>query len=172
MKKELSATQHNEILDILKIRFGNNMHRHAGIEWIEVQARLEANAEKLWSLNEMDITGGEPDVAGRDGKTGEFLFFDCSAESPKARRNVCYDHAALESRKEFKPGNSAVGMAAEMGIELLTEEQYRALQQLGKLQAFRNGVFIPQRRRILLCCPGFPGCAKGLNVIQIAKFDF
>ena len=107
------------------------MNRHQGLEWAKVQAKLEAHPEKLWSLNEMDRTGGEPDVVGQDKKTGGYLFYDCSAESPKGRRSVCYDHEALESRKEHKPANSAVAMAAEMGIELLTEEQYRELQQLG-----------------------------------------
>jgi hypothetical protein len=140
MKKNLSPEQHNDLLSALKTRFEKNMNRHKGLEWANVQAKLAANPdsyrdEKLWSLNEMEVTGGEPDVVAHDKKTGEYLFFDCSAESPKGRRNVCYDHAALESRKEYKPGNSAVGMAADMGIELLTEEQYRELQQLGKFDA-------------------------------------
>jgi hypothetical protein len=130
-KKKLSAEQRTALLSTLKARFEKNKHRHKGIEWANVQAKLEASQEKLWSLNEMEATGGEPDVVGIDKKTGEYLFYDCSAESPKGRRSVCYDHEALESRKEHKPENSAVEMAADMGIELLTEEQYRDLQQLG-----------------------------------------
>jgi hypothetical protein len=130
-KKKLSAEQRTALLSTLKARFEKNKHRHKGIEWANVQAKLEANQEKLWSLNEMEATAGEPDVVGTDKKTGEYLFYDCSAESPKGRRSVCYDHEALESRKEHKPENSAVEMAADMGIELLTEEQYRDLQQLG-----------------------------------------
>jgi hypothetical protein len=137
MKKELSATQRDELLNTLKARFEKNRDRHNDIEWAKVQAKLDppTGGEKLWSLNEMEITGGEPDVVGHDKKMGEYIFYDCSAESPKGRRNVCYDRAALESRKEYKPGDSAVGMAADMGIELLTEEQYRELQQLGKFDA-------------------------------------
>lgn len=131
-KKELPPERCEELLDILKTRFTKNMGRHKGIEWADVQAKLEADPEKLWSLDEMEYTGGEPDVVGQDKKTGKYIFYDCAAESPKGRRSVCYDHEALESRKEHKPGNSAVEMAAEMGIELLTEEQYRALQKLGK----------------------------------------
>ncbi|MFD1706706.1 DUF4256 domain-containing protein [Siminovitchia sediminis] len=115
----------------LKDRFAKNMDRHEGLEWDQVQARLEENPEKLWSLNEMERTGGEPDVVGQDQKTGEYIFYDCSAESPKGRRSICYDREALESRKKHKPENSAMDMAADMGIELLTEEQYRALQKLG-----------------------------------------
>jgi len=129
--KKLSSQQREELLTALKARFEKNMNRHKGLEWTKVQAKLEANAEKLWSLNEMERTGGEPDVIGHDKKTDEYIFYDCSAESPKGRRSVCYDQEALESRKEHKPENSAVAMAAEMGIELLTEEQYRELQQLG-----------------------------------------
>jgi len=129
--KKLSSQQREELLTALKARFEKNMNRHKGLEWTKVQAKLEANAEKLWSLNEMERTGGEPDVIGHDKKTGEYIFYDCSAESPKGRRSVCYDQEALESRKEHKPENSAVAMATEMGIELLTEEQYRELQQLG-----------------------------------------
>jgi hypothetical protein len=131
-KKALSPEQRAELLGALKARFEKNMSRHKGLEWAKVQAKLEGNAKKLWTLNEMERTGGEPDVVGFDKKTGEYIFYDCSAESPKGRRSVCYDHEALESRKEHKPENSAVGMAAEIGIELLTEEQYRELQQLGK----------------------------------------
>ena len=131
-KKKLSPEQREELLRILKARFEKNMNRHKGLEWVKVQAKLEDMPEKLWSLNEMERTDGEPDVVGHDKKKGEYIFYDCSAESPKGRRSVCYDHEALESRKEHKPKNSAVNMAAAMGIELLTEEQYRELQQLGK----------------------------------------
>ncbi|MDB6015760.1 MAG: hypothetical protein JWR19_249 [Pedosphaera sp.] len=130
-KKELSPAQREELLRTLKARFEKNMSRHKGLAWADVPARLEANIEKLWSLNEMERTGGEPDVVGRDKKTGEYLFFDCSAESPKGRTSVCYDREGLDSRKEHKPKNNAVDMAAAMGIELLTEEQYRELQELG-----------------------------------------
>ena len=131
-KKELSKDQCNELLKILKVRFEKNPNRHKGIEWKNVQAKLESNAEKLWTLNEMETTGGEPDVVVHDKKTGEYIFYDCSAESPNGRRSFCYDSEALESRKENKPKNSALGMAVAMGIELLSEEQYRELQQLGK----------------------------------------
>jgi len=131
-KKKLSAERLEELLNALKVRFEKNMNRHKGIEWAKVQAKLEANTEKLWSLDEMEITGGEPDVVGHDKKTDEYVFYDCSAESPKGRRSVCYDHEALEARKEHKPENSAVEMADDMGIELLKEEQYRELQKLGK----------------------------------------
>lgn len=131
MKKELSPKQREELLNTLKACSEKSMNRHKGLEWAKVQAKLEANIEKLWSLNEMERTGGEPDVVGRDKKTGEYIFYDCSAESPKGRRNVCYDRKALESRKEHKPKNNAIDMAAAMGIELLTEEQYRELQKLG-----------------------------------------
>jgi hypothetical protein len=131
-KKALSSEQRKELLQTLKARFEKNMNRHKGLEWAKVQAKLEANSEKLWSLNEMERTGGEPDVVGHDKKTGEYLFYDCSAESPKGRRSVCYDREALEGRKEHKPKDSAVDMAAAMGVELLTEEQTRALQQLGE----------------------------------------
>ncbi|HXZ32850.1 MAG TPA: DUF4256 domain-containing protein [Terriglobales bacterium] len=127
----LSKKQGEEMLRALKARFEKNMNRHKGLEWAQVQARLEANAEKLWSLNEMERTGGEPDVVGHDKKTGEYIFYDCSAESPNSRRSLCYDREALESRKEHKPKDNALGMAAAMGIELLTEEQYRELQKLG-----------------------------------------
>ena len=131
-KKKLSTKQHKELFRILKGRFEKNMNRHKGLEWAKVQARLEVNTEKLWSLNEMERTGGEPDVVGQDKKTGEYIFYDCSTESPNGRRSFCYDQEALNSRKENKPQNSAVGFAAEMGIELLTEEQYRELQKFGK----------------------------------------
>ena len=130
-KKKLSPEQREELLKTLKTRFEKNMNRHKGLEWAKVQARLAANPEKLWSLDDMEITGGEPDVVGHDKKTGEYIFYDCSAESPKGRRSLCYDREALESRKEHKPADSAIDMAAAMGIELLTEEQYRELQKLG-----------------------------------------
>jgi len=131
-KKELSPEQRKALLRALKARFETNMNRHKGLEWAKVQAKLEANTEKLWSLNEMERTGGEPDVVGHDKKTGEYIFYDCSAESPKGRRSVCYDREALEARKEHKPKDSAVDMATAMGIELLREEQYRELQKLGE----------------------------------------
>ena len=130
-KKELSPEQREELLRTLKARFENNMNRHEGLAWAKVQAKLEANTAKLWSLHEMEKTGGEPDVVGHDKKTGEYLFYDCSAETPKGRVSVCYDRAGLESRKEHKPANNAVDMAAAIGIELLTEEQYDELQKLG-----------------------------------------
>ena len=130
-KNKLSTEQQETLLQILKARFEKNNNRHKGINWEEVQVRLEAHPARLWSLEEMESTGGEPDVVGYDKKTGEYIFYDCSAESPKGRRSICYDHEALASRKEHKPANSAVEMAADMGIELLTEEQYRELQQLG-----------------------------------------
>ena len=130
-KRELSPSEREGLFNTLKVRFGKNMDRHQGLEWAKVQARLEANTEKLWSLDEMEITGGEPDVVGWDEKTGEYIFYDCSAESPKGRVNVCYDREALDSRKEHKPKNSAIDLAAAMGIELLTEEEYRELQTLG-----------------------------------------
>jgi hypothetical protein len=129
--KKLSPEQCEELLRALKARFEKNMNRHKGLEWAKVQAKLEANIEKLWSLHEMERTGGEPDVVGHDKKTSEYIFYDCSAESPKGRRSVCYDREALESRKEHKPENNAMDMAAAIGIELLTEEQYRELQELG-----------------------------------------
>jgi hypothetical protein len=131
-KKKLSEKEGAELLKVLKSRFEKHRNRHKGIEWADVQTRLDANREKLWSLQEMEATGGEPDVVGQDKKTGEYLFYDCSVESPKGRRSLCYDREALDSRKEFKPNNNAVDMAAAMGIELLTEEQYRMLQELGK----------------------------------------
>ena len=127
----LSKKQREEILETLKARFEKNMYRHRGLEWAKVQAKLEASADKLWSLHEMERTGGEPDVVDHDKKTGEYIFYDCSAESPKGRRSLCYDREALESRKEAKPKDNAVGMAAAMGVELLSEEQYRELQKLG-----------------------------------------
>ena len=130
-KKKLSSQDREELLRALKTRFEKNINRHKGLEWAKVQAKLEANPEKLWSLNEMERTGGEPDVVGFDKKTGEYAFYDCSVESPKDRRSVCYDREALDARKENKPKNSAMDMAAAMGVELLTEEQYRDLQKLG-----------------------------------------
>ncbi len=130
-KQKLSPEQREELLLVLKIRFEKNMNRHKGLAWTNVQAKLAAHPEKLWSLNEMERTGGEPDVVALDKKTGEYIFYDCSAESPKGRRSVCYDREALEARKEFKPNDSAVDMATTMNIELLTEEEYRELQNVG-----------------------------------------
>lgn len=136
MKKlRLPNERSKELLKILQMRFEKNMNRHNGLEWKKIQTKLEANSEKLWAINEMEETEGEPDVIGYDKKTDEYIFYDCSAESPKGRRSLCYDLEALESRKEHKPKNSAIGLAAEMGIELLTEEQYRTLQQLGKFDS-------------------------------------
>lgn len=131
-KRELSLEQREGLLKALKARFEKNMNRHEGLAWAKVQARLEANPEKLWSLHEMERTGGEPDVVGHDKKTGEYIFYDCSEESPKGRRSVCYDREGMDSRKEHKPADNAMDMAAAMGIELLTEEQYRELQKLGE----------------------------------------
>src|ERR1044072_2581462 len=131
-KRNLPAGQRDELLKTLKARFDKNMDRHKGLEWSKVQAKLEANPEKLWSLSEMERTGGEPDVVGYDKKTGEYIFFDCAAESPKGRRSLCYDRAALNARKENKPKDTAVDMATAIGVELLTEEQYRELQKLGE----------------------------------------
>ena len=130
-KKDVSPAQREELLRALKARFEKNMNRHEGLGWAKVQAKLAANAAKLWSLNEMERTGGEPDVVGHDQKTGEYVFCDCSAESPKGRTSVCYDREGLDSRKEFKPKNTAMDMAAAMGIEVLTEEEYQELQKLG-----------------------------------------
>lgn len=131
-KKELSKEQSEHLCKVLKTRFDKNIDRHKGLEWAKVLAKLEANEYKLWSLNEMERTGGEPDVVGYDEKTGEYIFYDCSVESPKGRRSLCYDRESLDSRKEFKPENSAIDLATTMGIEILTEEQYRELQKLGK----------------------------------------
>lgn len=131
MKKELSTKERKELISILKVRFEKNKSRHKGIEWAKVEAKLEAATKKLWSLNEMEATGGEPDVVGYDKKKDEYIFYDCSLESPKDRRSLCYDHEALEARKEHKPKDSAVNMATEMGIEILSEEEYRHLQELG-----------------------------------------
>ncbi|MGG1329530.1 DUF4256 domain-containing protein [Bacillus tropicus] len=130
-KNELSVEQREELIKVLQARFEKNMNRHEGLEWAKVEAKIEANAEKLWSLNEMEVTGGEPDVVGYDKEKDEYTFYDCSKESPKGRRSLCYDLEALESRKKHKPENNAIDVAAAMGIELLTEEQYRELQQLG-----------------------------------------
>ncbi|MGX2958438.1 DUF4256 domain-containing protein [Peribacillus sp. JNUCC 23] len=130
-KRKLSSEQREEILKTLKARFEKNINRHKGLDWAKVQVKLETNSEKLWSLNEMEITGGEPDVIVHDKEAGEYIFYDCSAESPKGRRSVCYDREALESRKAHKPQNNAIDMAADMGIEILMEEQYRELQKLG-----------------------------------------
>ncbi|MDX1523731.1 MAG: DUF4256 domain-containing protein, partial [Anaerolineae bacterium] len=129
--KDMEVQQREDLFELLKARFEKNMNRHKGLEWAKVQAKLEANPEKLWSLHEMEITGGEPDVVGHDKKTGEYIFYDCSAESPKGRRSVCYDREALEARRRNQPKGNAIDMAAAMGIELLTEQQYRELQKLG-----------------------------------------
>jgi len=131
-KQHLSPAQRETLLTTLKSRFDKNAHRHKGLDWSKVQAKLEESPEKLWTINEMERTGGEPDVVAHDKKTGEYVFYDCSAESPKDRRSVCYDREALNARKEHKPKDSAIDMAAAMGIELLTEEQYRELQKLGE----------------------------------------
>ncbi|WP_281889981.1 DUF4256 domain-containing protein [Paenibacillus sp. YYML68] len=149
-KKELSSEQQDGLLKILKARFEKYMNRHHGLEWADVQARLEAQPEKLWSLHEMEVSGGEPDVVGYDQQTGEYMFCDCSAESPKGRRSVCYDREALESRKEHKPQNNAIEMAAAIGIEILTEEQYRELQKLGSFDMKTSSwVKTPERIRKL-----------------------
>ena len=134
-KKQLSSDERKELFLTLRERFEKNMSRHEGLEWSKVESRLESNSGKLWSLNEMEKTGGEPDVVGHDKSTGEYIFFDCSAESPKGRRSICYDHEALEARKEHKPENSAIQMAEDMGIEILTEQQYFELQKLGAFDA-------------------------------------
>lgn len=134
-KKKLSPEQREELLDILKTRFEKNKNRHKDLQWVKIKEKLEAKPEKLWSLNEMERTGGEPDAVGHDKNTGEYIFYDCSAESPKGRRSICYDHEALEKRKEHKPENSAIEMANDMGVELLTEQQYKELQKLGNFDA-------------------------------------
>jgi hypothetical protein len=165
MSKKLSAQQSEELLSILKIRFEKNMKRHEGIEWAKVQEKLTAKPEKLWSLNEMDITGGEPDVVAFDEKTKEFIFMDCAAESPKGRRSTCYDHEALEARKEHKPNDSAVNMASEMGIELLTEEEYRALQELGEFDLKTSSwIKTPERIRKL---DGALFCDRRYNTVFV-----
>lgn len=149
-KRQLSPEEREELLGTLKTRFEKNMNRHKNLEWTKVQAKLEADTEKLWSLGEMERTGGEPDVVGFDEETGEYIFYDCSAESPKGRRSVCYDREAMESRKEHKPKNNAVEMAAAMEIEILTEEQYRELQKLGNFdQKTSSWVKTPADIRIL-----------------------
>lgn len=135
IKKKISKAQKETLLEILNSRFEKNMNRHKGIEWKSVLTKLEVNADKLWSLNEMENTGGEPDVVAFDKKSGEFTFMDCAPESPKGRRSICYDQEALNARKEYKPANSAINMAAEMGVEVLTEDEYKALQQLGKFDS-------------------------------------
>lgn len=132
IKTEIPAQERQELLKTLKTRFEKNMNRHKGLEWAKVEAKLDENPEKLWSLNEMEITGGEPDVVGYNEKTNHYIFYDCSVESPKGRRSICYDHTALEARKEYKPKDSAINMAKDMGIEVLTEEQYKGLQELGE----------------------------------------
>ena len=149
-ERNISPERHEELLNALKIRFEKNMSRHKDVAWVDVQARLANNTEKLWSLNEMERTGGEPDVVRQDKKTGEYIFYDCSPESPKGRRSLCYDHEALESRKEYKPKNSAIEMASGMGIELLTEEQYRELQKLGNFDTKTSSWIItpPNIRRL------------------------
>jgi hypothetical protein len=184
--KDLSPEQHEEMLGILKSRFGKNMERHKGLEWAKVEAKLKADTGKLWSLGEMERTGGEPDVVGYDDKTGEYIFYDCSAESPEGRRNVCYDRRALESRKANKPQNNAIDMAADMGIEILTEEQYRELQKMGNFDKktsswvktpdnirklgdllrppLRYRLYLSQRSGFLLFSQGFPRLAEGLNI--------
>jgi hypothetical protein len=152
--KQLSQEQRGELTRTLKTRFEKNMSRHPGLEWAKVQTKLEANAEKLWSLNEMETTGGEPDVIILNEKIGEYIFYDCSAESPKGRRSLCYDREALDSRKEYKPANSALDMAAEMGIELLTEEQYRELQKHGNFDTKTSSWVItpPEIRKLGGAC--------------------
>ena len=150
IKNELSTSQRQELLNVFKVRFDKNMNRHKGVEWAKVQARLETKNEKLRSLNEMERTGGEPDVVGQDKKTGEYIFYDCSLESPKNRRSLCYDRQALDSRKEHKPVDNAVDMAAKLGIELLSEEQYRELQTLGNFDTKTSSwVQTPERIRKL-----------------------
>jgi hypothetical protein len=134
-KKKLSPVEREELLELLKVRFEKNMNRHKGLAWADLVTRLKANPDKLWSLQQMESTGGEPDVVAHNQKTGEYTFFDCSAESPKGRRSICYDHEALESRKEHKPENSAINMASEIGVDILTESEYRELQKLGKFDS-------------------------------------
>ena len=149
-KKGLSPEQREQLLRVLKARFEKNMNRHQALEWAKVQDKLQANTEKMWSLHEMERTGGEPDIVGRDQKTGEYIFYDCSAESPKNRRSVCYDREALESRKEHKPKNNALDMAAAIGVEMLTEEEYRDLQKLGNFDTKTSSwVKTPSRIRTL-----------------------
>jgi hypothetical protein len=149
-KKLLTSEQTQEIIQILKERFVKNNHRHSELDWAQVLVKLESNPSKLWSLNEMELSGGEPDVVAYDKSTNEFTFFDCAIETPKGRRSICYDHEALESRKEFKPKNSAINMCEEMGVEILTEEQYRFLQTLGKFDLKTSSwVKTPENIRLL-----------------------
>ena len=183
MERELSPDKRMALIGTLKSRFGKNMHRHKDLEWSKIQAKLEADAAKLWSLNEMESSGGEPDVVGQDKNTGEYVFYDCSEESPKGRRSICYDLEGLRSRKEHPPKHNAVDMAAAMGIEMLTEEEYRGLQQLGifdattsswlktpiEIRKHGGAIFadvsvwprlrISQRRTVLLCSQGIPWLA-------------
>ena len=154
-QNKMSAEQQEELLNVLKARFEKNMHRHEGLGWAEVQGKLEANPEKLWSINEMERTGGEPDVIDHDKTTGETIFCDCSAESPKGRRSLCYDRAAWESRKEHKPKNNAMDMAAAMGIEILTEEGYRELQKLGNFDTKTSSWVKHPRRSENSAAPSF-----------------
>lgn len=191
---DLSPEKREELLRTLKARFEKNMNRHEGIEWAKVQAKIEDNSEKLWSLNEMERTGGEPDVLGHDTKTGQYIFYDCSEESPKGRRSLCYDHEALESRKENRPKNNVIDMAAAMGIELLKEEEYRNFQKLGKYDTktsswirtpsdirklwchlcgfpLRQCLRVSQRCRIILCIKRVPWLVEGLNFALTAKFE-
>lgn len=165
----MSPEQREELLSALKARFEQNMNRHKGLVWAEVLAKLEANTGKLWSISEMERTGGEPDVVGHDRKTGEYIFCDCSAESPQGRRSACYDREGQETRKASRPRDNAIDMAAAMGIELLTEEQYRELQKLGEFDT-KTSSWVktpPEIRRLggalLLCCQGVPWLAKGLS---------
>ena len=160
-QKQLSPEGREELLSVLKARFEKNLNRHKGLEWAEVQAKLEANPEKLWSLSEMERTGGEPDVVGQDEKTGETIFYDCSAESPAGRRSVCYDREGLEGRKEHQPENNAIDMAADMGIELLTEEQYRELQKLGNFDTKTSSIFNVMQYIFML----------GLNYVFVCNFE-
>lgn len=150
MGKELSPDQREELLGVLQVRFAENMARHAGLDWAEVQARLDAQPDKLWSLYEMERTGGEPDVVGKNEATDEFIFYDCAAQSPDGRRSICYDRAALEARKKNKPKTSALDMAADMGVEMLTEEEYRGLQTLGEFDTKTSSwVKTPEKIRTL-----------------------
>jgi hypothetical protein len=163
-KPKLLPAQREELLKALKARFEKHMNRHKGLEWAGVQEKLQANTERLWPLSEMEKTGGEPDVVGQDRKTGEYIFYDCSAESPKGRRSVCYDREALAARKQHKPKDSAVNMAAAMGIELLIEEQYQKTRRRPLLRSpLRAGLRVSQRGGLVLCRQGVPRLATGLN---------
>ena len=156
VSKKISPTEREDLFKLLKVRFEKNMNRHKGVKWNDVQARLETSKDKLWTLNEMEMTGGEPDVVDFDKKTGEYIFYDCSEQSPKGRRSICYDHEGLEARKEHKPENSAIEMASDMGVEILDEQQYRALQKLGEFDTKTSSwVKTPSDIRRLggaLCC--------------------